>query len=83
VLCGLAWLLQMAQEQAAAQGTVASTILRRGHLRAELKAPVREQEADLLVLGEPARDDNAYPLKELESLAAEIEAETKARVDIL
>jgi nucleotide-binding universal stress UspA family protein len=77
------FLLQMAQERAAAQGTVAGVSLRCGHLRAQLKAAVREEEADLLVLGKPARDESAYALEQLQNLAAEIEAETKARVDIL
>jgi nucleotide-binding universal stress UspA family protein len=77
------FLLEMAQERAEGQGLAASIILRHGHLRAELKAAVREHKADRLVLGKPAGDESAYALKELKDLAADIEAETQVQVNIL
>lgn len=77
------FLLQMAQERAAAQGVAAGVILRCGHLRAELKAAVREHKADLLVLGKPAGDESVYALRELKNLAANIETETGIRAIIL
>jgi nucleotide-binding universal stress UspA family protein len=77
------FLLQLAQERAGAQGIAADVILRCGHLRETLKEAARDYGADLLVLGKPAGDESAYALKELENLAANIEAETGIRVVIL
>ncbi|MGD8465999.1 MAG: universal stress protein [Anaerolineae bacterium] len=78
-----AFLLQMAQERASAQGVASDVLLRRGHLRAELEATIREYGADVLVLGKPAAGSSAYALEELQHLAAGIEAETAAKVLIL
>ena len=78
-----AFLLEMAQERAAAQGVGAEAFLRRGHLHEELKAAVGEYGADILVLGKPAAHSSAYELHELEGLAAEIGAETAVQVLIL
>jgi nucleotide-binding universal stress UspA family protein len=77
------FLLQMAQERAAAQGMAADVILRCGHLRETLKSTAREHGADILVLGRPGGGESIYAFKELENLATDIEGETGIKVIIL
>jgi nucleotide-binding universal stress UspA family protein len=77
------FLLTMAQERAQAQGIQAEVRIRHGELREELKAAVREEEADIVILGRPAGNESAFRLKGLEALAAEIEQETNAETRIL
>jgi len=77
------FLLAMAQERAQAHGIQAEAHIRHGELRVELKAAVREEEADMVILGRPAGDESAFRLKGLEALAAEIEEETEAETRIL
>ena len=77
------FLLAMAQERAQAHGIQAEARIRHGELREELKAAVREEEADTVILGQPVGDESAFRLKGLKALAAEIEEETGAETRIL
>jgi len=76
------FLLEMARERAAKQGVCAEMHVRRGNLRDELKAAVREFEVDTVILGKPV-EGSTYSLEELEAFAAEIEAETGAQAFVL
>jgi nucleotide-binding universal stress UspA family protein len=77
------FLLTLAQERARRQGVDASTILRRGSLREELKAVAREKQVELVVLGAPAAEGSHYSLDDLEAFAEEIESDTGTPVSIL
>lgn len=78
-----AFLLAMAQERAEAQGVQAEVRIRRRELRGELKTAVREEGADLVILGRPGGEESAFQLASLEALAAEIEEETGAEAQIV
>jgi len=75
--------LAMAQEQAAAQGIKAQAIVRRGHLRAELVAAVKELGVDTIVLGQPQDREAVFDDVALRTFAAGIESVTGAEVHIL
>ncbi len=77
------FLLAMAQERAAAQGVQAEVSVRRGELKEELIAAVREEGADLVVLGRPTGEGSTFRPGGLEALAAQIEQETGAEVRIV
>jgi nucleotide-binding universal stress UspA family protein len=76
------FLLAMAQERAQKQGVKARYALCHGDLCHELKAAACEDAVDLVVLGQPAGTGGAFVPADLETFAAEIEAETgvKARI---
>ena len=77
------FLLLMARERAAEQGVEAEMVCRGGRLREELKKAAREEGVSLVVLGRPAGAESVFELGNLETLAAEIEAETKVETRIL
>lgn len=74
------FLLAMARERAERQGVPAQCIYRAGRLRHEIKAVAREEGVDIVVLGRPVGQANAFGTEELEAFAAEIEAETGCQV---
>jgi nucleotide-binding universal stress UspA family protein len=73
----------MAQEKAASQGVTARGICRPGRVRDEIKAVAREEEVDIVVLGSPVGEANAFALEELRNFATEIETETGSRAIIV
>lgn len=77
------FLLEIAQERAREQGVEADLLLRRGRLREQLRAAVRDEGVTAIVLGKPAGTKSVFALKSLQALATELEAETKAKVFIL
>ena len=77
------FLLLMARERAKKQGVNASTVIRYGDLREELKAAAREDDIDLVVFGRPAGDSSSFTLEDLQAFVTEIEAETGCRAGIL
>lgn len=77
------FLLAMAQERAEAQGVQAEVRIHHGEVRKELKAAVREEGADVVILGRPAGEESAFRLAALEALAAEIEEETGVETRIV
>ena len=78
------FLLAMAQERAKEQGVEAKILHRRGNIREEIKAAVREGDIDTVVLGHPlGREKDLFDEEELESFASEIERETGVKVVIV
>jgi nucleotide-binding universal stress UspA family protein len=77
------FLLLMAQERAAKQNIAATTMVRKGEVREELKTAVREEDISLVVLGRPAGDKSFFQLTSLQNFAAEIEAETGVETRIV
>jgi nucleotide-binding universal stress UspA family protein len=77
------FLLTMAQERAAAAGVQAEVRIRRGELREELINAVREEGADLVILGRPTGEESAFRSTDLEALVATIERETGAKARIV
>jgi len=77
------FLLDMARERARKQGVTAKVILRYGNLRAELKAIACDPNITAVVVGKPDSEESTFTLVELKALAAEIEAETGAKVYLL
>jgi nucleotide-binding universal stress UspA family protein len=75
--------LAMAQERAADQGLEAQAVVRRGHLRAELVAAVKELGADTIVLGRPQDREAIFDDKALAAFAKGLQAVTGAEVLIL
>ncbi len=75
--------LVMAQERAAAQGIIAQTIVRTGHLRAELVAVAKEIGATLIVMGRSLGPDAAFENAALQVFAADLQTETGIEVRIL
>lgn len=76
------FLLEMACERAAGQGVAAQAMVKHGSLPEQLKAAAIELGATTVVLGKPV-EGGAYALEDLQAFAAEIEAETDAKVRIL
>jgi hypothetical protein len=70
------FLLAMACERAAAQGVEAEMCIRHGSLVEALKSAAVEEEADAIAFGRPAGPESAFSLEGLESLTAQIEADT-------
>jgi nucleotide-binding universal stress UspA family protein len=77
------FLLAMAQEKAKRQGVQVQCICRPGRVRDEIKAVAREEQVDIVVLGQPSGEANAFAMEELKAFAAEIEAETGSQVVIV
>jgi nucleotide-binding universal stress UspA family protein len=77
------FLLLMARERAAEQGVEAELVCREGEVREELKKAAREEGVSLVVLGRPAGAESVFELGNLETFAAEIEAETEVETRIL
>ncbi len=77
------FLLTMAQERARAQGALAEARIRRGEFHEELKQAVREEKADLVILGHPEEEESAFKLSALEALAAEVREEMGVEVQIV
>jgi nucleotide-binding universal stress UspA family protein len=77
------FLLAMAQEKAKRQGVQVQCICRPGRVRDEIKAVAREEQVEIVVLGQPAGEANAFAMEELKAFAAEIEAETGSQVVIV
>ncbi|UCC85929.1 MAG: universal stress protein [Anaerolineales bacterium] len=77
------FLLAMAQERAEGEGVPVQCICRPGRVRDEIKAVAREEKVDLVVLGRPAGEANAFAMEELRAFATEIEAETGSQVEIV
>ena len=75
--------LVMAQERAAAQGIIAQTIVRKGHLRAELVSVAKEIGATLIVMGRSLGPDAAFEDLALQVFAADLQTETGVEVRIL
>ncbi len=75
--------LAMAQERAAAQETIAQTIVRTGQLRSELIAVAGEIGATLIVMGGSSGPDAAFENASLQVFAADLQAETGVEVRIL
>jgi nucleotide-binding universal stress UspA family protein len=63
------FLLAMAREKAESQGVPVQCVC-------------REEQVDIVVLGRPAGEANAFAMEELKAFAAEIEAETDSQVII-
>lgn len=77
------FLLAMAQERAEGQRVPVQCICRPGRVRDEIKAVAREEKVDLVVLGRPAGEADAFAMEELRAFATEIEAETGSQVEIV
>ncbi|HIE37956.1 MAG TPA: universal stress protein [Anaerolineales bacterium] len=77
------FLLMMAQERAVAAGVQTEVRIRRGELREELVGAVREEGADLVILGRPTGEESAFRPADLEALVATIEEETGAEARIV
>ena len=75
--------LVMAQEQAAAQGVIAQTIVRQGHLQAELGIVAKEIGATLIVMGRSKGLDAAFEKSSLQVFASDLQNETGIEVRIL
>jgi nucleotide-binding universal stress UspA family protein len=77
------FLLAMARERAEGQGVRVQCIYRTGRVREEIKAVALEEGADIVVMGQPSGEANAFAIEELRAFAAEIEAETGSQVVIV
>jgi nucleotide-binding universal stress UspA family protein len=75
--------LAMAQDRAAAGGIEAQAVVRRGQLRSELVAVVRELGISLVVLGRPMSHTAVFEEDALQAFAASLQAETGVEVRIL
>ncbi|MES0339358.1 MAG: hypothetical protein ABUK15_04820, partial [Anaerolineales bacterium] len=75
--------LVMAQERSAAQGVIAQTIVRQGHLQAELGIVAKEIGATLIVMGGSLGPDAAFENSALQVFAADLQTETGIEVRIL
>jgi len=76
------FLLTMAKERAKARGVEAKTICRKGKPREEIKRAVKEEGADVVVLGRPSGKGDFFPEEALYAFAQELEQETGAEVVI-
>jgi hypothetical protein len=77
------FLLAMAQERAQAKGVHSEVRVRHGDLLEELKAAVRSEWAEVVVLGRPAGEESTFRPAALEELAAEIEKEMGVEVRVV
>ena len=77
------FLLAMAQERAESQGLSVRCICRRRRVRDEIKAVAREEGVDVVVLGRPVGEADAFTIEGLKAFAAEIEAETASQAVIV
>jgi cation:H+ antiporter len=74
------YLSRTAQEQASQAGVESRIIVRAGSLREQLASVAREEDIDLVILGNPAEKSSLFKREALNTLAAEIEEATGARV---
>ncbi len=77
------FILAMAQEKAESEGVPAESVCRTGQVREEIKAVARDEQVDVVVLGHPVGETNAFAMEELKAFAAEIEAETGSKVVVV
>ena len=77
------FLLAMARERAESRQVSVQCICRSGRVRDEIKAVACEKQVDIIVLGKPAGEANAFALEELKTFAAEIESETNSKVIVV
>ena len=77
------FILAMAQERAESQGVMAESVCRTGQVRDEIKAVALDEQVEVVVLGHPVGQTNAFALEELRAFAAELEAETGSQVLIV
>ncbi|MGD1994865.1 MAG: universal stress protein [Anaerolineae bacterium] len=77
------FLLDIAQERAAAQGVKAERQVRYGTLKDELKAAAQKEDVDLVLLGRPAGEESAFQMSALETFAAELADEIDAEVRVV
>ena len=77
------FILAVARDRAEKQGVAVETICRRGQVREEIKSVAAEEAADMVVLGRPTGETDAFALEELRAFADEIEAETGSQVEIV
>jgi nucleotide-binding universal stress UspA family protein len=77
------FILAAARDRAEKQGVAVETICRRGQVREQIKEVAGEEKADVVVLGSPTGEANAFALEELKAFADEIEAETGSQVEII
>jgi nucleotide-binding universal stress UspA family protein len=77
--------LAIAQDRAAAQGVAAEITVRKGKLRAELVAAVKELDIDVIILGHPEErhQEAIFDETALEAFAVSLQAVTGAEVRIL
>jgi cation:H+ antiporter len=74
------YLARTAQEQALRAGIESRIIVRVGSLREQLVSVAREQDVGLIILGNPAEKSSLFKREALNTLAADIEEATGARV---
>ena len=77
------FLLAMAQERAKVRGIQAEVRIRYGEVCDEVKAAVEEEGAQLVILGRPVGAECRFQIPGLETFAAQIEAETGAKTQIV
>jgi len=77
------FILAMAQERAESQGVMVESVCRTGQVRDEIKAVALDEQVEVVVLGHPVGQTNAFALEELRAFAAELEAETGSQVLIV
>lgn len=77
------FLLLMAKERAAESSIKAGTICWRGEFRRALKDAAQYEDASLIVLGRPAGKGSVFDAGALKAYAAEIEAETGIKTQIV
>ncbi len=77
------FLLLMAQERAAEQDVIASSLCLKGEMREELKKVARQESISLIVLGRPAGKESVFQLASLEAFVREIKDETGVEAKIV
>jgi nucleotide-binding universal stress UspA family protein len=77
------FLLTMARERAEEAGVYAGIRVRQGDFGPELEEVIRQEYADVLILGRPAGEESAFKLAALEELAAKIEETTGIEVRLV
>jgi hypothetical protein len=73
----------MARERAEEAGVYAGIRVRQGDFGPELEEVIRQEYADVLILGRPAGEESAFKLAALEELAAKIEETTGIEVRLV
>jgi nucleotide-binding universal stress UspA family protein len=77
------FLMAMAVERAEKQGVPARFIIKHGSFVEELKATIREEAVETVVLGRPGEEESAFLLTQLEKLAETIRREASVETLIL
>jgi cation:H+ antiporter len=75
-----AFLQNTAQKQAVQAGVRARVLVRAGSLREQIQAIAKEEQVDLVVMGNPSEKSSLFKREALRVLANEIEAETGIQV---